>query len=133
MNDTIKQTLPVKRLLTVLGISLLTGCASTALDDVAKNRTQDMKAIYDAQMSKTTAVKLQQAKLELPPSIATPSTIKANDEMPAFYRLDNPEITLWVMPNLISQHAIPTPGYKTHFQLYEKNEYALLGELQAKF
>lgn len=45
-----------------------------------------------------------------------------------FPRLPNPELVLYIFPH-INGKGRPIPGYSTSFLLYEKDEYALPGEV----
>ena len=45
-----------------------------------------------------------------------------------FPRLPNPTIVMYVFPHL-SQEKTPIPGYSTTFPLYERDHFALPGEL----
>ena len=45
-----------------------------------------------------------------------------------FRRLPNPTIIMYIFPHLSVENT-PIPGYSTMFQMYEKVEYALPGEL----
>jgi conjugative transfer region lipoprotein (TIGR03751 family) len=52
----------------------------------------------------------------------------SNEIKQLFPRLPNPEIVLYVFPHINSKGR-PIPGYSTSFLLYEKDEYALPGEV----
>lgn len=52
----------------------------------------------------------------------------ANETGVLFPRLPNPELVLYVFPH-INGKGRPIPGYTTSFLLYEKDEYALPGEI----
>ena len=52
----------------------------------------------------------------------------ANELQVKFPRLPNPELVLYVFPHF-SPKGRPIPGYTTSFLLYEKDEYALPGEI----
>lgn len=119
------------RLWAVMAIAiLLSACQQNALDSVAHSRTQDMQTIYQQQMSKTTQTTLNNVRSELPPIAVQAADIPSGNNEVNFYQLANPQVTLWVMPRLVGSDAIAHPGFKTQFQLYEKNEYALPGELR---
>lgn len=45
-----------------------------------------------------------------------------------FPKLPNPELVLYVYPHFTSKQR-PVPGYSTQFSMYEKDEYALPGEI----
>ena len=52
----------------------------------------------------------------------------ANEIQQLFPRLPNPELVLYVFPHLTPKGR-PVPGYTTSFLMYEKDEYALPGEI----
>lgn len=45
-----------------------------------------------------------------------------------FPKLPNPELVMYVYPHMTSKNR-PIPGYATQFSMYEKDEYALPGEI----
>ena len=51
-----------------------------------------------------------------------------NELSVVFPRLPNPTIVMYIFPHLSKERA-PIPGYSTMFQLYERVEYALPGEI----
>lgn len=66
---------------------------------------------------------LQQARPESTWSRSAQQNLDAD-----FQRLPNPELTGYVFPHFTRQ-GTPVPGYMTRFPLYEKNAYALPGEI----
>jgi len=54
--------------------------------------------------------------------------VSANEINQQFPRLPNPELSLYVFPHF-SRKGHPVPGYSSAFLMYEKDEYALPGEL----
>ena len=56
-------------------------------------------------------------------------TRDANNEInQQFPRLPNPELSLYVFPHF-SRKGHPIPGYSSAYWMYEKDEYALPGEI----
>lgn len=56
-------------------------------------------------------------------------TRDANNEInQQFPRLPNPELSLYVFPHF-SRKGHPVPGYSSAYWMYEKDEYALPGEI----
>jgi conjugative transfer region lipoprotein (TIGR03751 family) len=56
-------------------------------------------------------------------------TRDANNEISQqFLRLPNPELSLYVFPHF-SRKGHPVPGYSSAYLLYEKDQYALPGEM----
>ena len=52
----------------------------------------------------------------------------SNEIVNLFPKLPNPELVMYVFPHMTSKGR-PVPGYATAFTMYEKNEYALPGEI----
>lgn len=52
----------------------------------------------------------------------------SNEISQKFPRLPNPELSLYVFPHFTTK-GHPVPGYSSAFLFYEKDEYALPGEL----
>ncbi len=47
-----------------------------------------------------------------------------------FPKLPNPTLVMYVYPHLTSTHELPVPGYSTAFSMYEKEHYAMPGEVR---
>jgi conjugative transfer region lipoprotein (TIGR03751 family) len=61
----------------------------------------------------------------------TPYTRNAENEINnLFPLLLNPQLVMYVYPHLAGSDEAPIPGYSTAFFLYERNHYALPGELK---
>ncbi|PID63418.1 MAG: TIGR03751 family conjugal transfer lipoprotein [Gammaproteobacteria bacterium] len=52
-----------------------------------------------------------------------------NETRQLFPVLPNPTILLYVHPHLATSEQMPVPGYTTAYSLYERQQYALPGEL----
>ncbi len=46
-----------------------------------------------------------------------------------FKLLPNPTLYMFVAPHLASQDQVPIPGYLTEFKMWEKDHYAMPGEV----
>ncbi len=56
-------------------------------------------------------------------------TRNASNEIEGLFpKLPNPELVMYVYPHLTAKKR-PVPGYATQFSMYEKDEYALPGEI----
>lgn len=50
----------------------------------------------------------------------------------SFRMLPNPVIYMYVLPSLTKEDRLPRPGWLTEFHMYDKDEYALAGEVSLK-
>lgn len=140
------------RAITVITIILinaacLTGCSSAhRLPDGGEN----IKEVYDRHMTgaedeiaadtaeaeKTTTVNCdscierKQRQINDKYVDLAPYTRSVNNEMQnLFPLLPNPQLIMYVDPHL-TEKGHPVPGYSVPFRLYEKDEYALPGEIR---
>ncbi len=61
-------------------------------------------------------------------------TRESNNEInQIFPRLANPTLVIYIYPHLSGSERHPVPGYSSAFTLYEKVEYALPGEPEARY
>jgi len=125
-------------LLFVLWISLA-GCAS-GKDRILATDGPTMKAIYTRHFSDIglqDRASLRQYVAARPihdagVDLAGYTRDAYNELNLHFPRLPNPTLVLYVYPHLAGVARVPVPGYATTFSLYERVEYALPGEIQAK-
>lgn len=120
----------------------LTGCSSVhRLPDGGEN----IKQVYDRHMTgaeddqiggQTRADACQNCSENKQRNIndkyvdLAPYTRSVNNEMQnLFPLLPNPQLIMYVDPHL-SKKGHPVPGYSVPFRLYEKDEYALPGEVR---
>ena len=128
-------------LISALGlISLvLAGCASTK-EAVLPQDGPSMKAIYEAhihEMSARDPLSIRQELGDRPiltgESALHGYTREAANEIDAIFpRLPNPTLVMYVFPHMAGEESVPVPGYATAFPMYERTEYALPGEVQAR-
>ena len=124
-------------LLTVLLISFaLTACSSHAVKGNSKPR-KTVSDIMKGQYGKTT--KKKESFRKGPQSFGVPyvapnradyTRTQAKELNGIFSRLPNPDICMYIDPHLSIEGAT-IPGYTSCFSMYEKNQYALPGEMTA--
>lgn len=116
----------------------LAGCASTAPGSKASIFPNDMKSMDEIYREHTQRLGLQDAVPLIQPSALRDGTADlhgyvrgAQTEIGALFpRLPNPTLIMFVYPHLTEQ-GTPVPGYATQFEMYERAEYALPGEVPA--
>jgi len=86
-------------------ISLLSAC-STMSGNVVPEKGPTMEEVYDS--------------VEV-----TSSPVNNND----FYKVPNPELTLYVFPHFAGKDEVPIPGYETVFPAFEQAHYLLRNEV----
>jgi len=47
----------------------------------------------------------------------------------AYRRIKNPELEMFVYPHRVTKHGVIVPGYTIRFPMYEKVQYALVGDV----
>ncbi len=121
-------------LISISGV--LAGCASSK-DAVLPANGPSMKAIYDAHFEDMNAASTDGARAAVsshPPSTDERTLVSytrnSQTELDTrFPRLPNPTLVMYVFPHLAGPSRVPVPGYSTTFPMYERDEYALPGEV----
>lgn len=110
----------------------LVGCAGSD-GKVIPDSTYTMEEVYE---NKRQQAKVDQTRVrEVMRRPATASELSVNpytlNNTPRsdFRLLPNPTLFMFVAPRLSMQNRSPVPGYMTEFKLYERDEYALPGEI----
>lgn len=121
----------------LLVVCTLTGCA-TSSQKLLSHDGQTMDAIWWQQTAGDTGqCHLLQARLILrrplldksPADDPSAYTRTAQNEIVRqFQRLPNPDLVMYVFPHLAGNDPVPVPGYSSVFPLYQRVQYALLGE-----
>jgi len=124
--------MPIKYLLkqllstTLISLTLLTGCSSQKL---IPDTGDEILKVYKNHVGSTDIVPKMFRQLRNDRRDLTGYTREANNEISQqFPRLPNPELSLYVFPHF-SRKGHPVPGYSSAFLMYERDEYALPGEL----
>jgi conjugative transfer region lipoprotein (TIGR03751 family) len=125
---------------------LLFGCSSTSPNvvpntgpdtlDVYQNhvagiRTPQARSDEDEQndsLEKVCKPRSMRLLTEKDPDFKGYSRDTNNEISLTFPQLPNPELLIYVFPHM-SPKGRPIPGYSTSFRMYEKDEYALPGEV----
>jgi len=109
-----------------LSISTLTGCSDPLVIPESGMNTLD---VYEQHVgSSNNAVKMFR-ELKNDRRDLYGYTREASNEIEGLFpRLPNPEIVMYVYPHMTTKMR-PIPGYATQFSMYEKDEYALPGEI----
>jgi conjugative transfer region lipoprotein (TIGR03751 family) len=111
---------------TLISLSLLTGCSRQKL---IPDTGDEILNVYKNHVGSTDIVPKMFRQLRNDRRDLTGYTRDANNEISQqFPRLPNPELSLYVFPHF-SRKGHPVPGYSSAFLMYEKDEYALPGEL----
>lgn len=112
----------------------LTGCTPCA--NAIPETEPTMAEIYETAMQSSSQTTLQAARNSVK-SMAMRTTAKSTDADQKFHHdfrlLPNPSLTMYVYPHFSPSDHAPIPGYETSFSLYEKNEYAMAGEVNPNF
>lgn len=120
--------------LTLTLTSIVAGCASK--DTMIPVPDQDMGQVYDRHMSgvgdgqvmDTRSIlrrPMEESDVDLTPYVRTESTqLEAK-----FKLLPNPTMYMFVAPHLATESDVPIPGYLTEFKMWERDHYALPGEV----
>jgi conjugative transfer region lipoprotein (TIGR03751 family) len=124
----------------LIGALVTGGCSSTS-PNIIPATGPDTLEVYQNHVSGNRTKKLpvsdkglatnvsSQARIEYPQADWVEYTrVAANEIEQLFPRLPNPELVVFVYPHINSKGR-PIPGYSTSFLLYEKEEYALPGEV----
>lgn len=108
-------------------ISLLSGCSTTP--NVIPDSGPDTLDVYQGHIATSnTQPRMYRPVYSDQRDLAGYTRDSSNEIDLKFPRLPNPELVLFVFPHL-SPKGRPVPGYSTSFMLYEKDEYALPGEI----
>ncbi len=119
---------PHNRQLSVILISLalVSGCSSQKL---IPDTGDEILNVYKNHVGSIDIVPKMFRELRNDRRDLTGYTRDANNEISqTFPRLPNPELSLYVFPHF-SRKGHPVPGYSSAYLMYEKDEYAMPGEL----
>lgn len=123
------------RVLKITLISILiSACANK--DSIFPTPEHDMKTVYDMHMNGVGEGKLYDHRSVLRRPMAEGDVALSDyvrtekDQLEArFKMIPNPKMYMFVSPHLASQTAVPIPGYLTEFRMWEKDHYAMPGEV----
>lgn len=129
-------------------ITILTGCSNSEYktreeryeDSVIPKSSQTMKEIYDnrgvsSNQSQGSGMPTQYAGYMVNKRPTTDAEVSVspytvnNAGKTSFRKLPNPTIYMYIFPTLTKEDRLPRPGWITEFSMYERDEYALPGEV----
>jgi conjugative transfer region lipoprotein (TIGR03751 family) len=123
------------RVLKIISISaVLSACANK--DTILPIPEHDMRTVYDMHMQGVGDGKLYdhrsvlrrpmaEGDMELSDYVRTEKTQLESK----FKMVPNPIMFMFVAPHLASSSEVPIPGYVTQFRMWEKDNYAMPGEI----
>jgi conjugative transfer region lipoprotein (TIGR03751 family) len=110
----------------LISLTLVSGCSSQKL---IPDTGDEILNVYKNHVGSTDVVPKMFRELRNDRRDLTGYTRDSNNEIRQhFPRLPNPELSLYVFPHF-SRKGHPVPGYSSAFLMYEKDEYAMPGEL----
>ncbi|MDF9399125.1 hypothetical protein [Vibrio sp. 1180_3] len=120
----------------IASILLIAGCGTTVgkKEQIIPPSELSMKDVYDRHGTGASGAH-QTAKLVVSrPANGAELSLDAYqqnrlNERPTFRKLPNPTIYIYFAPTLSKDGRMPIPAWMTEFQMYDKDEYALPGEL----
>lgn len=120
--------------LPIILTSLLTACATK--DSFLPKPKQSMKEVYSTHMQGVGSDQVYDRRSQLrrpmnESDIDLSSYVRTekNQLQSKFKLLPNPTLYMFVAPHLASQDQVPIPGYLTEFKMWEKDHYAMPGEV----
>jgi len=119
------------RIILLISIALLTACTGATKLPTPSTSTSDVLAKRFGKSSLTERPSVHGRLVDNDPDYRG-YTYQASNRLDAtFAYLPNPTLTMYVFQHLTPQGA-PVPGYPTRFKMYEKDHFALPGELLVK-
>ena len=120
--------------LTPILISLLSACASK--DSILPVPEHDMKTVYERHMQGIGDGELldkrsllRRPMIEGDVQLSEYVRTEKNQLEAKFKSLPNPTMYMFVAPHLAADTKVPIPGYLTEFKMWERDHYALPGEV----
>lgn len=125
----------LKNILTITLISILSaGCATK--DQILPAPKNDMREVYKQHMHGTGSGGVYDAR-----SILRRPMVEGDVDLSQYVRdsktelnskfkkIPNPTLYMFVAPHISTQAGVPVPGYITEFTMWERDHYALPGEV----
>ena len=115
------------RLLPVVSISLLgfLGCSSSELIPDEGPNTLD---VYQGHVGSSKQPRMFRELIDDRKNLDSYTRNARNELDGLFPKLPNPDLIMYIFPHMTGKNR-PVPGYSTSFKMYEKDEYALPGEI----
>ncbi len=121
----------------------LSACSS--LEDQIPQDGPDMEAVYNAYTTGDTGgyggadrassagvePATHRALIETSPALMSSYTRDASNELEGLFKTHpNPTLFMYTRPHLVGRDGIPVPGYTTQFKMFNRDHFALPGEVQ---
>lgn len=114
----------------VLGVMSLAGCATVAGNHPLPQEGPTMKQIWDFKTRDSGMNALADKRAQVGgPLLKIETSEPATRLRQQFPLLPNPDIELYVRAHLAGKHQLPVQSYVTVFKLYDRDHYALPGEV----
>lgn len=133
----------VRPLACVWALVALSACST--LEDQIPQDGPDMEAVYneyttgdaggyggaDRESSAGVESATHRALIETSPSLMSSYTRDASNELEGLFKTHpNPTLFMYTRPHLVGRDGIPVPGYTTQFKMFNRDHFALPGEVQ---
>lgn len=128
----------MKIVITVLLISVgLSACSNNKVGTTGGSKKTSKQIMQSLQGKKNESFRRGPQRWQSSPSASVPvrsnadyTRTEAKELHGLFPRLPNPDLCMYVFPHLSPENAT-VPGYTSCFSMYDKNQYALPGEMMA--
>lgn len=127
----------VRLVSTLMVATLLVGCGTTVSEkkEIIPESEKSMKEVYDEHGLASSSDKKNAGRMV----ISRPATayemsadayrVNQVKNRPQFRKLPNPTLYIYFAPTLSKDGRMPIPAWMTEFQMYDRDEYALSGEI----
>ncbi len=113
-------------IISLINVLVLSGCGSSV---VIPDTGPEILDVYESHVSETNVQPRMFRTLRNDRADLAAYTRSAANEIDLIFPvLPNPEIVLYIYPHLSPKNR-PIPGYSTVLRMYEKDEYAMPGEI----
>ncbi|EKO3611937.1 TIGR03751 family conjugal transfer lipoprotein [Vibrio metschnikovii] len=127
------------RLCVLIAVLALSGCSTTVKEksSIIPESEYSMKDIYDHQGRPNSHQEARfhpERNVMVRPATSEELSINAYgvnlvNERPEFRKLPNPTLYIYFAPKLTSDGRMPVPAWMSEFKMYDRDEYALPGEM----
>ncbi|MGR5296820.1 hypothetical protein ACPV5U_24400 [Vibrio mediterranei] len=122
---------------TLLFVALLMGCGTTVSEkkEIIPESEKSMKEVYDehglasAANNQNTGRKVISRPATAYEMSADAYRVNQVNNRPKFRKLPNPTLYIYFAPTLSKDGRMPIPAWMTEFQMFDRDEYALSGEI----
>ncbi|EGQ9284425.1 hypothetical protein F7U66_00960 [Vibrio parahaemolyticus] len=117
--------------LATISLLALVGCSSgSASNRVIPESDMTLKEVYHDKAG-VQSVGNAMTALKRPPTdaeVAFDPYLQTGTKKVKYRKLHNPTLYIYFLPSVTGDSRMPTPGWMTEIQMYERDEYALPGE-----